>query len=71
MVYHLYYTKYNKYNNHCALWVIVISQAQSFCRVERCKARIQVSRMKLHTHMHLYQVRVEFLSCIKKNKSKK
>ena len=33
-------------------------------------AGIQVSRRELHTHIHLNYTKVEFLSCIKKNKNK-
>ena len=31
------------------------------------RAGIQVSRKELHTHIHLDYVKVEILSCIKKN----
>ena len=35
-----------------------------------CEVRtgVQVSKRELHTHIHLDYVRVEFLSCINKNK---
>ena len=31
---------------------------------------VQISRRKFHTHIHLNQVKVEFISCIKKKKEK-
>ena len=37
---------------------------------EGAKARIQVSRRELHTHIHLNQARIEFLYCKKKKKKK-
>ena len=41
-----------------------------FVGVWGVSARIQVSRKEFHTHIHLNYIRVEFLSCIKKNKNK-
>ena len=39
-------------------------------RVWGVSAGIQVFRRELHTHIHLNYTKVEFLSCIKKNKNK-
>ena len=40
----------------------------STCGVWEVRARVQVSRRELHTHIHLDQDRVEILPCIKKKK---
>ena len=50
--------------------MMVTSQVQSSCGVYGgARVNIQVPRKERHTYMHLEYVRVEFLSCIKKNTS--
>ena len=43
----------------------------SSCRMWRARVGIQVFRRKFHTHIHLDQVRIKFLSCKKIIKKKK
>ena len=40
----------------------------SACGVSEARVEVQVFRKELYTHIHLDQVRVEFLSCKKKKK---
>ena len=42
------------------------STSTSACRVWEVRAGFEVSRRELHTHINLDQIRVEFLTCIKK-----
>ena len=48
---------------------MVTLQVLSICEVWGARAEIQVSRKELYTHINLDLVRVEFLSCIKKEKA--
>ena len=50
------------------LWCDGYSTNISACKVWGTRGEVQVSRREFYTHIHLYQVRVEFISCIKKKK---
>ena len=49
---------------HRTPWCNGHSISISVCEVWGARAEVQVSRRKLHTHIHLDQARVKILSCI-------
>ena len=49
-------------------WCSGHSISINICEVWSVRAGVQVSKRELYTHIHLDYVRVEILSCIKKEK---
>ena len=52
-------------------WRNSYSTSISVCGVWGVRVGVQVSKKEFHIHIHLDYDRVEFLSCIKKEKKKK
>ena len=61
-----YKNNYNKYLLIVHPWCGSYFTSISACRVWGVRTGVQVSKRGTHTHIHLDEVRVEFLFCIKK-----